>query len=566
MRRRARLLLMLLLLVVVSAVVLERLFGGPQIDTGSYLLLDIRGHYVESPPQDVLGRLAGGGGKPLYNLLAMIKTAASDERIAGAIARIGPLEIGWAKAQDIRDAFTEFRKSNKPLLALLEQEATGSSLEYYVAAGAERIYLSPAVTAPLNGLASQFIFLGGVWEKLDVELAVEKIREYKTAGDMLSNKEMTAAHREMANWLLDSIDEQFVAGVAAARELNLQRVRELIDECPATPARYEEAGLSDGTKYLEELHDALGGDQVPLVDMEKYAEVDLSQGSGSNQIAVVYAVGVIVNGESGMTLSGQVLGANTLRQALKDATDNESVKAVVLRVDSPGGSALASDLIWRATQSVREKKPLIVSMSDVAGSGGYYISAGADRIVAQPGTFTGSIGVVFARPSIPRLLANLGINTETITRGKFAYLDDFTMPLDPAGRAKLVAEMEHIYEQFVERVAEGRTLSAAEVDEIGGGRVWTGVQAVEQKLVDRLGGLQDAIGEAKDAADIEPDEDVEIVFYPQAKPLIERLAETLGGQSGVRLPAPLERLAQMLGEPFADGALLTLMPQLIEIR
>jgi protease-4 len=370
----------------------------------------------------------------------------------------------------------------------------------------------------------------------------------------------------MANWLLDSIDEQFVTGLAEARDLEAQAVRELIDECPATPARYEEAGLSDGTKYLEALHDALGGDQVPLVDMETYAEVDLSHRGAENQIAVVYAVGMIVNGESGMSLSGQVLGANTLRQALDDATENESVKAVVLRVDSPGGSALASDLIWRATQSVRDVKPLIVSMSDVAGSGGYYISAGADRIVAQPGTFTGSIGVVFARPSIPRFLANLGVNTETITRGKFAYLDDFTTPLDPDGRAKLVTEMEHIYEQFVDRVAEGRTLSPTAVDEIGGGRVWTGAQAVEQKLVDKLGGLHDAIDEAKNAAGIEPEEEVDIVFYPKEKPLLARLAEILGGQASIRLPAPLERLAQIVAQPFPDGALLTLMPQLIEIR
>lgn len=565
MRRRTRFLIAFVLLLFVGKLVADRLLAGAAIATGSYLLLEIRGEYVEAPPDDVLGRLTDAGAKSLFDLLAALRTATADERIAGVIARIGPLDVGWAKAQDIRDGFADFRKSNKPLLALLEQEAAGSNLEYYVASAAERVYLSPAATAPLTGLASQFVFLGGVWEKLEIDLTVEKIREYKTMGDMLANKEMTAAHREMANSLLDSVDDQFVGAIAEARRLDAKAVRAVIQECPVSPANYESAGLSDGTKYLEALHDALGGDQTPLVGLEEYAEVDLT-GSSDARIAVVYAVGTIVGGKSGTTVSGQVVGADTLRDALQEAADDDSVRAVVLRVDSPGGSALASDLVWRATQRVRDKKPLIVSMSDVAGSGGYYISTGADRIVAQPGTLTGSIGVIFARPSVPRFLANLGVNTETITRGKFAYLNDVTMPLEREGRAKLVAEMEHIYEQFVDRVSKGRDMTPAEVDAIGRGRVWTGAQAMENKLIDVLGGFYAAIDAAKAAADIEADEEVELVFYPKAKPLIARLAELLGGQASTHLPEPLRQLARTAVLPFTEGGLLTLMPQWIEIR
>jgi protease-4 len=566
MRRRTRLLLVLVLVLVCAKLVSNRLLGGLKIDTGSYLLIDIGGSYIEAPPLDVLGQLAGGG-KPLLTLLDTIRAAAADHRIAGAVVRIGSLDIGWAKAQDIRDAFADFRKSNKPLLALLEQEATGGNLEYYVASAAERVYLSPAATAPLNGLASNFMFLGGLWEKLDIELTVEKVREYKTMGDMLANKRMTEAHREMANSLLDSIDSQFVLGLAEGRGLEEKTIRALIEQCPVSPAEYEEARLSDGTKYVEAIHDGLGGKQAPLVDAEEYAaEVIAGRFGGGPQIAVVYASGTIVGGESTTGLQGEMIGAETLREALQEAAESESVQAVILRVDSPGGSALASDLIWRATQEVRDAKPLIVSMSDVAGSGGYYISTGADRILAQPGTFTGSIGVVFARPNIKRLLRNLGIHTETLTRGRYAYLDDLTSPIDQPGRAKLIAEMDHVYGQFVDRVAQGRELTPEAVDGIGRGRVWTGMQALDKGLVDELGGFEQAIDAAKEAAGIEPETEVALVFLPREKPLLARLAGLFRTEVGIELPDTFRRAATLAAHPFQDGGLLTFMPASIEVR
>jgi protease-4 len=566
MRRRTRVLLLLLVAGVAGAFVIGRVVGGPQIKTGSYLLLNVRGQYVEAPPQDAIGRLTGGG-RPLLDLLRMINAAKSDERIAGLIVRVGSLGIGWAKAQDIRDAFADFRKSNKPLLALLEQEASGSNVEYYVASAAERVYLSPAVTAPLNGLASNFVFLGGLWEKLDIELTVEKIREYKTMGDMLGNKRMTEAHREMANSLLDSINDQFVTGLAEGRQLELAAVHRLIDECPVSPAGYEAAGLSDGSKYLEAIHESLGGDQVPLVEQEDYElQLDGNRLAGNPQIAIVYAAGTIINGESTTGLQGEMAGADTLREALEEARVDENIKAVILRVDSPGGSALASDLIWRATQKVRATKPVIVSMSDVAGSGGYYISTGANRIVAQPGTFTGSIGVVFARPNVRGLLRNLGIHTETITRGRYAYLDDLTSPLDAGARTKLIDELDHIYAQFVDRVASGRGLSTEAVNDIGRGRVWTGAQAAEIGLVDDLGGFHTAIDIAKEQAGIDPAADADLVFLPKEKPLLARLAAIFAGRGGVRLPQHLEQVLRLAAHPFEEGTMLTLMPESIDIR
>src|SRR5262249_40520827 len=373
MRRRTRYLLVIIVLLIIGGLIV-RVRRGPSIQKGSYLVLDIGGPYAEEAPEDLLGHLLSRRQHTLIDLLSMIRIAQADARIAGMIARIRLLETGWAKAQDIRDALVQFKTSGKPLLALLEQEASGSNIEYYLASVADKIYLAPNVAAPLNGLSSNFVFLGGVWEKLDIQMTVEKIRDYKTAGDMLANKERTAAPREMANWLLDSVEAQFVDGLAQGRHLDPAAVRAIIDKCPISPADFEAAGLSNGTRYLEDVHAELGGEQAPLVEMKDYEQVTATSVGldVGPEIGVVYGVGVIVTGESGTGMQGQSLGADTVIEALQDAAKDDEIRAIVFRVDSPGGSALASDLVWRATQDARKKKPVIVSMSDVAGSGGYY--------------------------------------------------------------------------------------------------------------------------------------------------------------------------------------------------
>ena len=567
MRRRTRWILFLLFLIIVVVFVTRRMLRGPSIPSNSYLVLALQGGYVEAPPQDILGRLLRRRQHTVIDVLTMIREAQVDQRIKGMIVKIDSLQIGWAKAQNIRDALLEFKQSGKPLLALLQQEISGSNKEYYIASAAERIYLSPDVTAPLTGLAAQFFFLGGVWDKLDIQMDVQKIREYKTMGDMIGNKEMTPAHREMADSLLDSINGQFIAALARARGLDPATVTALVDQAPVSPPEYERTHLSDGTRYLEDLHDELGGEQTPLVQTKDYAQVtpkSLGLDSGP-KIAVVYATGAITSGESGTSWQGQTMGAETVMTALQDAADDDNARAIILRVDSPGGSALASDLVWRATQEAQKKKPLIVSMSDVAGSGGYYIAAGAKRIVAEPATLTGSIGVVMVRPNLRGLLARFGVNTVSLSRGKFADLEDVTTPLSPEGRQKLIAEMDHIYQNFVDRVATGRKLSAERVNEIGRGRVWTGEQAQQNGLVDELGGFATAIHAAKDAAGIAAAQEVELVFYPRAKSLLDRISETFGAHTAVELPAVWQRVLGVL-PPFEEGSLLTMMPASVAVR
>ena len=573
MRRRTRWILLLLFIVIVGAFIARRSLRGPTVPNNSYLVLDLNGRFAEAPPQDIVGRLLRPRERTLIDVITMVREAQVDQRLKGVIARIGSLDIGWAKVQDLRDALLEYKKSGKPLLALLQQEISGGNAEYYLASAADRIYLSPDVTAALTGLAAEYFFLGGVWDKLDIHMDVEKIREYKTIGDMIANKEMTPAHREMADSLLDSINGQFISALAQARGLDAAAVTTIINQAPVSPPEYEAVHLSDGTKYLEDLHDEIGGEQTPLLQMKDYAQVDpksLGLNTGPT-IAVVYASGAITTGEGGTSWQGQMMGAETVSRSLKDAADEDGVRAIVFRIDSPGGSALASDLVWRATQDARKKKPLIVSMSDVAASGGYYIGTGADRIVAQPATFTGSIGVVMVRPNIRALLARLGITTVTISRGKFADIEDITTPLSSDGRQKLIAEMDHIYQIFVDRVATGRKLSAERVNDIGRGRVWTGAQAKDNGLVDELGGFMAAIRAAKGAAGIAPAQEVPLAFYPRPKSVLERIGSWLEGDAAVGLPAAWQRALGLralgsLFPPFEPGSMLTMMRESIEVR
>jgi len=558
----------LILIVVGVVVAVRRARQAPTVKPGSYLLLELGGNYGEGPPQDILGSLLHHRERTLMDTLTIIREAQVDSRIAGVIARVRRLDVGWGKLQDIRDALVEFKQSGKPLVGLLEEEAHGSNREYYLASAADRVYLAPNVTAPLSGLAATSLFVGGVWEKLDIDMTVEKIGAYKTFGDTLANKEMTPAHREMTESILTNLSGQFLSGIAQARGMEPPEVKAIVDDCPVAPADFEAARLADGTRYLEDLHEEIGGEQTSLIRMEDYAQVrpaSLGLGVGP-KVGVIFGVGGITTGESGTGVRGDTLGADSLVKALQEVAADDEVRAVVFRIDSPGGSALASDLVWRATQELRKKKPLVASMSDVAASGGYYIAAGATRIVAAPGTLTGSIGVVFARPNVRGLLARVGVNAETISAGKFAPLDDVTTPLSPEGRAKLVAEMRHVYDIFLQRVSTGRGLPTTRVDELGQGRVWTGLQAKERGLVDELGGFRAAVQAAKAAAGIAAKQEVELVYYPRREGVVAQLSDLLGTRASATLPPLWRKVAQTLALPFEDATVLTLMPESIDVH
>lgn len=571
MPRKRRRWIWVILLVLVAAALLWRHRGtAPTVKDGSFLLIALEGQYAEEPPSDIFRRLFRAPQRSLIDVLETLLVARADKRIAGAIVRVRPLDVGWAKAQDIRDGVAAFRAAGKPVYAVIEHEGSVSNLGYFVASAADRVYLTPAAIAPLVGLAGQWFYLGGVWEKLDIEMHVEKIAEYKTAGDMLVNREMSPYEREMNNAILDSINRTFLAAVAEARGLDPAKVQELIDRGLSTAAEFEAAGLGDGAKYAADVRREDAGD-APVVEFDDYAGVDPESVGleAAATIAVVYGVGPIAmgDGESG-AFDGPVMSPAVAVKALEEAADNDAAKAIIFRIDSPGGSALASDLIWRATQEARAKKPVIVSMSDVAGSGGYYVACGANAIVAQPATLTGSIGVVFARPNLTGLLNRFGVTTETLTRGTYARINDLTAPYDDATQAKLIEQMESVYEQFVARVALGRKLPAERVKEVGRGRVWTGEQALANGLVDDTGGFAAAVRAAKLAAGLRDTDEVTLVYYPRRKPFAERIVEALTARvARDAVPAPVRQWAAALPlHPFTDPGVLALMRERVVIR
>jgi len=529
--------------------------AGPTVAPGSVLVLNIEGDYVEAAEPSLLSRLIGVERRPFAALLSDLRKAERDDRLAGMVIRIRNLEIGWAKAQEIRNAIAQVSAAGRKTVAYLELTSFAANLEYYVASAADEVVISPAARAPVIGLAAEFMFLGGLWEIFGIELEVERIGKYKTFADTFTRETMSEAHREMAESLLDSIDAQFIAGIAKGRGLTEDFVRNAIDTAAMTPDEMQALDLIDAARFEDEIVEGLGGG--PVIEGKDYALVDPASVGFDPvaQFALVYGSGPVVTGRGESSRSGApVLASETVSRALTEAAEDDAIAAIIFRVDSPGGSALASDVVWRATQLAEQHdKPLIVSFSDVAASGGYYVACGADAIVASPGTITGSIGVVVLRPVLGGLLEKLDIGFETLTRGSHADLALSTVPLSDASRERLRVEVESIYDLFIDRVADGRALAPERVNEIGRGRVWTGAQAAEMGLVDELGGLRTAARRAKIAAGIDPDADVALVPYPRPLPLTAQLGEAMRRIAvSAAPPLPIPKLARLATEWLAS--------------
>lgn len=564
----------LIVLIVLGALAFFFLFdgGGPSIAPDSILVLDLSGEFVEAAEPPLLSRLLAEPRRPFASLLSEISKAERDDRLDAVVFRIRGLEVGWAKAQELREAIAHMSERGRRTIAYMELESFGANLEYYVASAADEVYASPALHAPLVGLSAEYLFLGGLWNLFGVEIEVERIGRYKSAADFFAGRSMTDANREMANALLDSLDAQFVSGIAASRDLEPDDVRAAIDAAPLNSQEMLSHGLIDDALFLDEIVEKLG--DGPVVRGAEYAAVDpVSVGfEPVANFALIYGSGGVVTGSGSSSRSGNpVLASDTVGKALQDAAKDPSIDAIIFRVDSPGGSALASDIVWRAVERAKQEgKPLIASFSDVAASGGYYVAAGADAIVASPGSITGSIGVFVLRAVLGGLFEKLDIGFESFTRGAHADLQLSSRPLSEASRERLRAEVASIYEVFVERVANGRALDPDAVDEVGRGRVWTGAQAVERGLVDALGGLREASRHAKVALELDPEADVALVVYPPPKTLVEQFGEMLQGARAQLAPdahelAPVRRLEPWL-RALAEGTPAALLPFAIDVR
>jgi len=580
-RRGVRLVLSLIGLAAVvsmAAVVLTfvAVSRGPSVPSSATLVLRPGGDLPEVEPDDVVGQVFGRDVSTVRGFVEALRRASRDDRVRAVLLMPSTLNVPyWGKVQEMRDAIVAFRKSGKHVTAFLE---FGGDREYYLASAADRVFLMPTSSLDLTGVASYEMFLRGTLDKIGAYPDFVHIGDYKTAPNQLTQKGFTPAHREMAQSLNRDMYDQLVAGIADARKKSENEVRDLLDKGPFVAKEALDAGLVDDLAYEDELDDRVPelGDGKATRRMEggdyqrtRPQSVGLRTRS---RIAVLYVVGTIVSGRSGFDgVNGSVVGSETIIDQIRKIRDDASIKAIVLRIDSPGGSSVASDVIWRELKITRDenpKRPIVTSMSDLAASGGYYIAMPTEAIVAQPGTLTGSIGIFGGKMVIGGTLDKLGVTTEAVVSGANAGIYSPFAPFTPAQREKVASFMDDFYKNFLTKVAESRKSTPAAIHAVAQGRVWTGRQALGHGLVDALGGLDAAVALAKEKAKIPANEDVQLVVYPERRGLLDALSEQFGGAGTAGLWSMLagtseRRAMAALSAPtrlFRRGEPLALMP------
>jgi protease IV len=498
------------------------------------LELDLTAEILETVPQDPVGRIVARRRTGVRDLVDGLGRAAEDDHVVGLVAKVGPSSTGFARVQEVREAVRDFAASGRPTVAWADSfgEFGPGTVPYYLATGFDEIWLQPSGDVGLTGVVVEARFLRGTLDKLGVRPQFGQRHEYKNAANTIQETALTDAHREALNGIATSVADQLVEGIAEARRLSVDQVRELLDRAPLSAADASEAGLVDHVGYRDEAYAALRA-RVPADTRLRYlaryrvgAAEKLARAMRvprkRGRVALVHAVGPVRSGRSGRgPLPGQAIGSDTVTAALRAAGRDEHVRAVVLRVDSPGGSYVASDAIWREVAQLRRHgTPVVASMGDVAASGGYFVAMGADAIVAQPGTITGSIGVVAGKAVVDGLLGRAGIGFDDVAVGERARMFSSTHGFDDADWAKLDSWLDRVYEDFVGKAAAGRGMTRDAVHEVARGRVWTGADARERGLVDELGGLARAVELARRRGDL-PD-DAPVVPFPHVSPL-ERL-------------------------------------------
>jgi len=486
----------------------------------------IKERTVENPFSKInLGPLMPEGSLGLNTILLNIKKAKEDKDIKGIYLEISNPIAGFATLEEIRNALIDFRSSGKFIYAYSE---TYSQKAYYIASTASKLYLNPQGTLEVKGLSSQIMFFKNMLDKLGVEVQVFRHGKFKSAIEPFMLDKMSEANRSQVETYLGSLWNHMLAGISKSRGINASEINNMADNLlirnPSDALKYK---LVDALKYEDEAMDdikkAISIDQkekIHFVSLEKYADSPNKAKLSSNKIAIVYAVGEIVSGKG----SDDQVGSETIAKALRDARLDTSVKAIVFRVNSPGGSALASDVMWREVLLAKAAKPVVVSMGDVAASGGYYISCAANRIFAQPNTITGSIGVFGLIPNAQKALSEkLGITIDTVNTNKHSDVGTILRAASTDEYNYIQKSVEDIYDVFITKVAEGRNISKNNVDSIGQGRVWSGTDALKIKLVDEIGGINDAITYAAKLAKLSS---YKLIDLPKQKDPLEELFNT----------------------------------------
>jgi protease-4 len=564
-------------LLIVIAVSLSRAVKE-HVPQKTVIEIDLDRGLAEYVPDDPLAQLMMEETPTVRDLVEALTRAADDERVVAVVTRIGVGGMGLAQIQEVRDAVRAFRAKQKPAVAYAEtfgEFGQGNGV-YYLATAFDEIYLQPSGDVGLTGLLVETPFVRGTLEKLGITPRFDARSEYKNAVNVFTERAYTPAHREANQRVMESQFGQIVRGIAEARNFEEAALRALIDRGPFVGPQALEEKLVDALAYRDEVYAKLKekmGEDVEFLSFSEYLRRAGRPYAQGDTVALIYGVGMIHRGESEYDpLSGDTsMGADTIAAAFRAAVKDEAVKAIVFRVDSPGGSAVASDVIWRETVRAKEAgKPVIVSMGNVAGSGGYFVAMAANKIVAQPGTITGSIGVLAGKMVMTGFSDKIGVSWDAVHTSDNATMWSSNFDFTPQQWAKFQQMLDRIYETFTRRVAEGRGLPREKVLEIAKGRIWTGEDARALGLVDGLGGLQEALRLAKDAAGIPPDAEVRLELFPRKKTLLQIMAERMLGkedetEKGVAAAAlsrtlrtirPLTHAARELGLVAPPGVLV----------
>jgi protease-4 len=473
------------------------------------------------------------------SLVSLLRWARDDEQLQGVLICCESVQASWGRIQGLRRGLERLRQAGKKVWVHLNG---GGIHEYYLASTADHVTLTPAATLDITGLSSEAVFVLGALEKVGVHADVVQMGRYKSAAEMFTRRDMSASHREMMESLVDDLYGQVIEAVADSRSLSPTEVRETFDRGPFLAQEAKEAKLVDEVIYEDEAQEQLvaacaGSTVIDRTDYVRRRSVDArvrALRTPHGTVAVVHVCGTIKSGESVTGPDGSsAAGARSIAAAFKEVRERDDVRAVLVRVASPGGSGSASDLMWREMVRTKAEKPVVVSFGDVAASGGYYIALGADAIFAEPGTITGSIGVIAGKASLRSLYERVGVTKELVTRGKHATLFSDYAPLGDEERARLEAEASSFYRAFVEKVATGRKLSIEAAAASAEGRVWTGRQAWTRGLIDKLGDIGDALDAIKERLGVPIADPIAIESFPRPRRLLRLSVDLNTPLSGV---------------------------------
>ena len=534
---------------------------------GTTLVFKLEGAVPEKSPAEIpLPMFQEQAPMTVEQVWSTFRKAAVDTRIKGILFEPRGLELGWAKMQEIHDEILQFKKSGKPIVTYLRGP---SSREYYLAAATDRIILAPEDSLDLKGLRVEAVFIKNTFDKLGIHADVIHAGKYKDAGDILTQTSMSPETHEVLDQILDQYYGNLIDTVAQGRKKQSDGVKAMLDQGPFMANEALANGLIDAFGYEDQAVDdmkiRLKQNELTKLSAKAYSKTPPLSGGVTRRIALVVGEGEITRGSGNSSSDDQGITAAGFTKLLKQVEDDSSIKGVIIRVDSPGGDGVASDDILHEAKNLSKKKPVVISMSDLAASGGYFISLTGDPIVAYPNTLTGSIGVIFARISLHGLYDKIGVNKQILKRGQYADLDSDYSPLTDDQRQKISGQIDAFYKGFVSRVADGRKKTFDQIEPLAQGRVWLGAQAKQNGLVDELGGLDRAVELVRQRAHIAAGDKITLVPYPGKRSVFDVFFGR-SDDSGALESKVEELLGKLPIAALAKGGFLKVMPYSISVK